>query len=115
MDEETYLLEVAKASREALVLCLALGTLEAMRRGAWPLEAGIWTLARPMFWESLAEVDDAVVKVFRSADELDALADLVGYSAAEAALDRMIAVVRSRLAALPEKSWYAGWSDKQEE
>jgi len=78
------------------------------------MEAGIWTLGRPIFWQSLAEVDDAVVEVLQSADELDALANLVGHSAAEAALDRMIAVIRARLSALPEKSWYARWSDETE-
>ena len=41
MDDGTHLLEVAAADREAFVLCLALGTLEAMRGGSWPLEAGI--------------------------------------------------------------------------
>ena len=38
MDDETHLLEVAAADREAFVLCLALGTLEAMRR--WVLASG---------------------------------------------------------------------------
>ena len=47
IDDETHLLEVSE--REALVLCLTLGTLEAMRGGLWPLEAGIWTLGRPIF------------------------------------------------------------------
>ena len=114
MADDNYHLEVAQADREAFVLCLTLGTLEAMRVGAWPLEAGIWTLGRPVFWQSLAEVDDTVVEVLQSADELNAMADLVGASAAETALDHMIAVVRSRLSALPEKSWYARWSDGTE-
>ena len=112
MDDKTYLLKIN--DREALVLCLALGTLEAMRGGNWPLDAGIWTLGRPIFWESLTDVDTAVVKVLQSADELSALAELCGYSAAEAELDRMIAIVRARLSALPEKSWYARWSDRVE-
>ena len=111
MADKTYCLTVAQEDREAFVLCLALGTLEAMRGRAWPLEAGIWTLGRPAFWEPLAEVDDAILKVFQTADELQALAMLVDDSAAGAQLDRMIAVVRARLAALPEKSWYARWSD----
>ncbi len=114
MPNETHRLQVARADREALVLCLALSTLEAMRGGVWPMEASVWTLGRPIFWEPLTEVDAAVVEVFRSADELDALAKLCGQSVAEAELDRMIAVVRSRLSALPEKSWYAHWSDETE-
>ncbi len=114
MADETYRLEVPRADREALVLCLTLGTLEAMRGGSWSLEAGIWTLVRPVFWESLAEVDAEVVKVLQSADDLDALVHLGGYPAAEAALDRMIAVVRSRLSALSGKFWYARWADEPE-
>lgn len=112
MSDETQAMEVAIADREAFVLCLALGTLEAMRGGAWPLEAGVWSLGRPAFWEPLASdvVAPEVVAALRSADELSALAELGGSSAAEAALDRMIAVVRSRLSALPEKCWYARWS-----
>ena len=111
MDDETFCLKVAQADREAFALCLALGTLEAMRQGGWPLEAGIWTLGRPVFWEPLVEVDDTTLEVFQSADELSALAKLCGYPVAEAALDRMIAVVRTRLSALPKKSWYARWSN----
>jgi len=110
IDDQTHLLEVS--GREAFVLCLTLGTLEAMRGGLWPLEAGIWTLGRPIFWEPLADVDHVAVKVLQSADELSAIAELCGQPAAEAELDRMIAVVRSRLVALPEKSWYAYWRDE---
>ena len=114
VDDEMYHLEIGKADREAFALCLALGTLEAMRNGDWPLEAGIWTLGRPVFWESLTGVDNKVVEVFQSADELSALAKLAGYPAAEEALDHMIAVVRARLSSLTEKSWYARWSDESE-
>ena len=111
MDDDMYQLEVGKSDREAFVLCLALGTLEAMRRGYWPLTAGIWTLGRRIFWEALVDIDDEVLAVFQSADEMSALAKLAGYPAAEAELDHMIAVIRARLSVLPEKSWYARWSD----
>jgi len=114
MDDKMYCLEVAQSDREALVLCLTLGTLEAMRGRAWPLQAGIWTVGRPIFWQPLAEVDEQIIKVLQSADELSALAALCGDLAAEEALDRMIAVVRLRLSVLPEKSWYAGWSCETE-
>jgi hypothetical protein len=53
--------------------------------------------------------------VFQSADELSALAELCGQSVTEKALDRMIAIVRSRLSALPEKSWYARWLDEKDD
>jgi hypothetical protein len=114
MDDETHSLEVAAADREAFVLCLALGTLEAMRSGAWPLEAGTWTLNRPGFWQPVASsgVAAEVVAELEAADELDTLARLCGRPAADAMLDRMIAAVRSRLSALEERSWYARWSER---
>src|SRR4051812_6831401 len=111
MSEETVNLEITSASRDALVLCLALGTLEAMRSGVWPLEAGIWTLGRPLFWEPLkrAGLSEEVLDIFQTADELDALEELAGWPAAEAVLDRMLEIIRRHLEALPDKSWHAGW------
>jgi len=67
-----------------------------------------------VFWQSLAEVDETVLEVIQSADELSALEELAGRSKAEVMLDRMIAVLRARLSTLPEKSWYARWSDAAE-
>src|SRR5262249_3537479 len=101
MNAETHLLEVATDHREAFVSCLALGTLEAMRGGSWPLEAGIWTLRRPVFFQSLASggVAAEVVAELEASDELAALARLSGRPAADARLDQMIAAVRARLSA----------------
>jgi hypothetical protein len=112
MQSETAMLEVATDDRESLALCLALGTLTAMRAGLWPLEAGTWTLARPAFRSPLerAGVPAEVLAVFDSADELDALCRLAGRGAADAELDRMLSVVRSRLAVLPERAWHARWA-----
>jgi hypothetical protein len=112
MTEESINLKVAATGLEALVSCLALGTLEAMRSGVLPLEAGLWALGRPAFWEPLrrAGISDDVVDIFRTADELDALEKLSGRAAAENRLDQMSAVIRSHLGALPEKSWRAGWA-----
>ena len=114
MDAETYLLEVAAGDREAFVLCLALGTLEAMRGGSWPLEAGIWTLSRPVFLQPVSSggVAAEVVAELETADELEALARLSGRPAADARLDQIIAAVRARLSALKEPSWYARWSKR---
>jgi len=95
------------------MLCLALGTLEAMRSGAWPLAAGIWTLGRPAFWEPLkrAGIADEVIDIFQTADELDALGKLSGRAAADALLERMTGVIRRHLEALPEKSCRVWWPD----
>lgn len=112
MVDDPHRLEIAETDREAFVLCLALGTLEAMRGGVWPMEAGIWSLGRPAFWQPLVQAGCAseVVAVLQAADELPALVALGGPLAAEVKLDRMIAIVRSRLSSLPEKSWHARWS-----
>jgi hypothetical protein len=113
MPEKSLNLEVASTDRDALVLCLALGTLEAMRSGVWPLEAGVWTLGRPAFWEPLkrAGIPEEVVNIFQAADELDALEQLSGRAAAENLLDRMSGIIRSHLEALPKKGWRAVLSD----
>jgi len=114
MHDETHLLEVAAADREAFVLCLALGTLEAVRGGSWPLEAGTWALSRPVFLQPLASggVAPEVVAELGAADELEALARLSGRPAADARLDRIIAAVGSRLSDLKERSWYARWAER---
>lgn len=107
----THHLEVSSNDLEALALCLTLGTLEAMRSGNWPSEAGIWTIGRPVFWQPLADagVDGAIISVLQAADELSALEELLGRAAVDAELDRMISVVRLRLSALPNQSWYTRW------
>ena len=111
MAEETLDLELDSTGRDALVLCLALGTLEAMRSGILPLEAGIWTLGRPVFWEPLkcAGMHEEVIVVFQTVDELDALEKLAGRAAAEAVLDRMLEVIRRHLEAVPNKNWRVEW------
>ena len=85
-----------------------------MRSGVWPLEAGVWTLGRPAFWEPLrrAGVPEEVIDIFRGADELDALEKLSGRAAAEKVLDRMLGIIRSRLEVLPDKSWRAAFSGR---
>ncbi|WP_165251339.1 hypothetical protein [Paludisphaera soli] len=113
-DDESYLLEVAAVDREAFVLCLALGTLVAMRSDSWPLEAGIWTLGRPTFLRPVASgvVSPEVVAELEAVDELEALAKLAGRPVVDAALDQMMAAIRSRLSALKERPWRASWTHK---
>lgn len=111
MTDETCRLEIAVADREALSLCLALGTLEAIRSGAWPAEAGIWTIARPCFWKSLENIGipDDVLNVFRSADELDAIAKLIGAEDVDKTLIKWIGILHGRLAAMSQPSWHGRW------
>jgi hypothetical protein len=108
-------LNVASSDAEAFILCLAFGTLNAMRSGVWPLGAGVWTLARPAFVETLprASISDELLDILRRADELSALAELGGRAAADDEMDRMLNTVRARLSSLPEKSWSATWENRE--
>ncbi|MCI0704078.1 MAG: hypothetical protein L0241_23715 [Planctomycetia bacterium] len=116
MSHDIHNLEVAASDLEAFALCLALGTLEAIRCGTWPAEAGIWTLARPNFSARLEQtgVPSEVLAIFRGADELSALEQLPGREEVEVQISKWIAILHSRLAALPEQSWHARWSDFNE-
>jgi len=49
MSENYEKLSVSSDTLEPFVLCLALGTLEAMKSKVWSSEAGIWTIGRPNF------------------------------------------------------------------
>ena len=53
MIESLIRFEVPEADLDGFTTTLVLGTIEAMRSGSWPLEAGIWTLGRPAFREPL--------------------------------------------------------------
>lgn len=109
--EVAFQCEVDAADLEAFVACLALGTLEAMRSGLWPSSAGTWTLARPIFRQTLesAGLPKSLLDVIQSADELSALEALCGRPALEAELDKMIEAVRGSLAKTASTMWRATW------
>lgn len=106
-----YRLEVDAADLEAFVACLALGTLEAIRSGAWSPEAGIWTLAPPIFRRPLerAGLPADLLDVLDRAGELSALGELAGRPAMIAELDRMIAALRARLRETASRPWRGAW------
>lgn len=109
MIEKLIHFEVPEANLDAFTTTLVLGTLEAMRSGLWPLEAGMWTLGRPIFREPLkqAGLHRELVAVLEEVDELAALADLRGRPAADARLDEMITTVRLRLSPTAANLWRA--------
>lgn len=103
-----YRFEVRNHAIVAFVAALTLGTLEAMRSGEWPLEAGISTLGRPIFQNPLRDaLPPPLLAVLDVADELSALQQLRGTPAAMAKLDQLIAGVRAVLADAPSSFWYA--------
>jgi hypothetical protein len=104
--------EIADEGREALVLCLVLGTLQATRDGLWPLEAWSWTLGRPEFWGPLGRVGipAEVLAVFPRVNELVALERSVDRITIDAELDRQLSVVRARLADPSVRLRHIRWS-----
>jgi hypothetical protein len=116
MADDEGRLSIAISGREAFVLYLTLGILEGIRSGACDPDLGTWTVGRPNFWRPLLQAgfDSEVVAVLQEADELSAVAGLCGRPALDAAIDRMIAVIRTRLSVIPEPGWHATWGEETE-
>lgn len=93
MNDPVFRFEVSSVHLDGFLGALVLGTLEAMRAGLWPLDAGIWSLGRPVFRAPLerAEISEPIATALREAGELSALATLAGQGAADARLDGLIA------------------------
>ncbi len=113
MASNFHTLRISTEDREAFVLCLALGTLAAMRSKAWHPDAGIWTIGRPAFQSILrdAKLPADVLAVFQIADELTAIQDLSGTNVYLQRLDESIATLVERLREHPNRFWNASWTD----
>jgi hypothetical protein len=107
--KKTYCFEVREDHLEGFVCSLVLGTLYAMRSEVWPLGAGIWALGRPNFWGSLerAGISGDLVALLQEADELSALAELSGRTAADARLEELIAQAGQLAARTSAQLWQA--------
>ncbi|MEX2964505.1 hypothetical protein [Microbulbifer sp. TYP-18] len=78
---EQLVLKTDIENAEFYLASLAIGILDSMRTGEISLEVGIWSLARPTFWEPLEKslkVSCKLVDWISSMDELDALQELNG-------------------------------------
>lgn len=72
-------LEIPQGNVEFYVASLARGVLMAMQTGAIGLEAGVWSLGRPVFQQALqGSISTELRAVLQAFDELDALKDLGG-------------------------------------
>ncbi len=111
MSENYESLLVNSATFEPFVLCLALGTLEAMKSGVWTPEAGIWTIGRPNFLDKLEElkVSDETMNVLVQFDELSALEKLVENDDFYAELLKIEQTIKKRLADFSTDYWNAKW------
>ncbi|MBL8818558.1 MAG: hypothetical protein JNL58_21195 [Planctomyces sp.] len=114
MSNDNHNLEVSKEGLEAFVLCLALGTLEAIRSRAWNPDAGVWTIGRPRFKSLLEKSNfpENVMAVIEQVDELSAIQKFDGVDAYSKCLDQSIAVLTERLKELSDQYWYAGWTNQ---
>jgi hypothetical protein len=114
MTENYEQLLVSSETFEPFVLCLALGTLEAIKSGAWSAEAGIWTVGRPNFLNELEKmrVSEETLNILTEFDELKALEEFVGELDFDDKLSAIERNIKRRLADFSESFWRAKWADE---
>ena len=112
MAENYEQLFVSAETFEPFVLCLALGTLEAMKSRVWSAEAGIWTVGRPDFLEKLDElkISEETVNVLVQFDELSALEKLVDTEEFNRELMKIERKIKERLKDFSGNYWNARWA-----
>ena len=112
MAENYEQLFVSGETFEPFVLCLALGTLEAIKSGTWSAEAGIWTIGRPDFLEKLEElnVSEETINALVQFDELSALKNLVSADEFSRELTKIESNIKKRLEDFSGDFWNAKWS-----
>lgn len=112
MTENYEQLLVNSETFEPFILCLALGTLEAMKSKVWSSEAGVWTIGRPVFLEKLEEmkVSNETIDVLVQFDELNALEKLVERDAFNSELIKIEQIIKKRLEDFSKDFWYAKWA-----
>ncbi|HEY8559603.1 MAG TPA: DUF3969 family protein [Pyrinomonadaceae bacterium] len=116
MAENYEQLLVSDETFEPFVLCLALGTLEAIKSGVWSSEAGIWTIGRPNFLDKLEElkVSQETINILVEFDELNALEKFVSRNDFNEKISSIERAIKQRLEAFPENFWNARWADEVE-
>jgi hypothetical protein len=109
---EEIRLSVTREGVEAFVICVAIGTLRSIERGALTEDAGIWCLGRPVFWEPLAKrglISPEVAELLGACDELGAIRELAGEAAKNEAIAAALATLDTRLRAIADPLWRAAW------
>ena len=111
MNENYEQLSVSVETFEPFVLCLALGTLEAIKSEIWSSEAGIWTIGRPNFLDELEKmnVSEETVNIFAQFDEISTLEEL-NKEVFEEELQKIEQKIKQRLENFSGKYWNAKWS-----
>ncbi len=111
LDEAAAKLLVPVSDVDTFLACLGIGTLEAIRSGAMPVEAGIWSLGVPGLWEPPAErrlVSSEILDVLATADELAAIREGVPDRFAPL-LSELIERLRREIARAEDPIWHAEW------
>lgn len=113
MTENYEQLLVSDETFEPFVLCLALGTLEAIKSGVWSSEAGIWTIGRPNFLDQLEKlnVSEETLGILVEFDELNALEKLVSRDDFNEKLSSIERSIKKRLEDFAENFWFAKWTN----
>lgn len=111
MSENYEKLLVSSETFEPFVLCLALGTLEAIKSEIWSPRAGIWTIGRPNFLDELEKmnVSEETMNILVEFDELSALEELVEKDIFESKILEIEQAIKSRLKGFAENYWNAKW------
>ncbi|HRH43310.1 MAG TPA: DUF3969 family protein [Pyrinomonadaceae bacterium] len=111
MNENYEQLSVKVETFEPFVLCLALGTLEAIKSNIWSTEAGIWTIGRPNFLDKLEElkISDETINILVLFDELNALEEFVEKEVFENKILEIEQAIKTRLGNFPNDYWQAKW------
>jgi hypothetical protein len=112
MSENYEQLLVNSETFEPFVLCLALGTLEAIKSETWSSEAGVWTIGRPTFLSKLEEmkIPTEIIDVLFQFDELNSLEKLVEKEDFHNELTKIEMAIKKRLEDFSKDFWYAKWS-----
>jgi hypothetical protein len=110
MAENYEQLLVSSETFEPFVLCLALGTLEAIKSKIWTPDAGIWTIGRPNFLDELEkmQVSEETLNILVEFDELAALESLSPEDFAGKLL-KLEEQIKARLSDFPQTFWQAKW------
>ncbi len=115
MAENYEQLLVSDETFEPFVLCLALGTLEAIKSGVWSSEAGIWTIGRPNFLDKLEElkVSQETIDILVEFDELSALEKFVSRDDFREKLLRIERDIKKQLTGFSGNFWNARWEPEE--
>jgi hypothetical protein len=113
MAEKYLQLDVSSHTIEPFVLCLALGTVEAIKSEVWNSEAGIWTIRRPIFFEKLKSfgIPQTIIDKLGIFDELSAIEQACNKDDFINVIESIESIIKTRLKDFNDIFWYAKWSE----